>query len=1497
LSSGLYPLETVKQMHHICNRVIQGVEIDSITRRVNLYASHASRRLDGRILRPIEEMHRRGGQAGILSVGYGYGIARILSAGGYGEVFDFIEANGLQTNGSRVSEVSFRTGKSSWLTELLSRLSVPPDKAIYIGDARPDEPCFEIVGYPVVSFLATDDFKQHCARKFGAQCVPESEADLQREGVSYVAVAPGTMRVGENVAVTFTLLDGEGRLAGDNVRVALLKGNREVVTAESHINGKGKVEISIPSDLAEGDYQLRISGTGFEDRTSVRVEKSLLVFLETDKPIYKPGQTIHIRVITLNSDLRPLSETVTVEALDAKGIKIFRRTVETDEYGMATLDLPLSTEPNLGVWKINGLVADERAQLDVRVERYVLPKYEIRANLPREWFMVNEPIRGSVTAEYSFGKAVRGELKITASRYVGEWEEYATFTKQIDGETHFEIPPVRYVAGVPGARGMGNIILDITVTERATGYQEKISKLLTVSETSLSIQIIPEGTVFKPWLPFSFLIVTETPDNKPSEAAVAVTITYLNEQFREVKTEQMTIITQNGKGIVSVTPPNQSTTLQIHASAEGARASRSLVAGYSPSGSFIHVEQVSEGIPQVGQQIVFRVHSTRETASFYYEVISRGKVVFTDFTRSNEIAFVVTPQMAPSARLLVYQILPNGEVAADFIPFKVQADYPHKVTVNFSQEEARPGDEIGIEVNTEGESRVGIVAVDRSVFILAENRLNLQQVFDELERLYMRPQVELHEVHFHSGIVTRGARDVFVDTGVVVLSNKTVPEGREHESPWRLKVMAEGAPVPVAAPLVDAGEAGVGGGLAEVERVRQFFPETWLWQDILTDSDGRGFLNVEVPDSITTWMLRAVAISKENGFGIGEAQLKAFQPFFFKIDLPYSSIRGEEFPVKVAIYNYLDEAQNVQVEIEKGEWFDLLDQPVKWVDIAANDIGGVEFMISPRKLGINDIKITARSRQAADAMIKTVIVEPEGVSREIVENLTLSGGTSRIVDTGIPPFVIEDSGRVYLAITSSFLTQTIEGLEGLLRMPFGCGEQNMILFAPNVYITKYLRESGQLKPEIMAKAEKLMITGYQRQLTYRRGDGSFSAFGESDKEGSLFLTAFVLRCFSQAKGLIYIDDNILREATDWITAHQKADGSFESVGFVHHQEIMGGLSGKTALTAYVAIGLMEAGESIASGRAVLYLEKQLGDIVDPYVMAITAYALALAGSELKDEAYEKLMAFAEEDEDGLHWGGRHAIISPGEAGRSPAMPQPGMPQSAAIEATAYATLALIEHRDAFNASRAARWLVSQRNAYGGYGSTQDTVVALQALTEYSSGLQADVDLRVTIAAGGEKKELLINRDNFDVLQVVEVPVNEQVTINVSGKGEAIAQVVKRFNLPDATAGEEQILTINVDYDTTAVEVNDLIEVSVEIEFNPPVPMEAGMVVLDISIPTGFAPVVDSVAGVVERQETIKRYEVAGRKVIFYIENMLAGERISFSFDVQVMYPVRAKGVT
>ncbi|MCJ7769467.1 MAG: hypothetical protein MUO92_03200, partial [Dehalococcoidales bacterium] len=134
---------------------------------------------------------------------------------------------------------------------------------------------------------------------------------------------------------------------------------------------------------------------------------------------------------------------------------------------------------------------------------------------------------------------------------------------------------------------------------------------------------------------------------------------------------------------------------------------------------------------------------------------------------------------------------------------------------------------------------------------------------------------------------------------------------------------------------------------------------TWLWEEIIVGSDGKFSIPVTVPDTITTWMLHAVAISKDTGLGMAEDALVAFQPFFLKVDLPYSAIRGEEFPVKVAVYNYLEQPQEVLVEIEEEGWFELLDENAKTITIGANDISGVDFMIKPEGLGINEFKITA----------------------------------------------------------------------------------------------------------------------------------------------------------------------------------------------------------------------------------------------------------------------------------------------------------------------------------------------------------------------------------------------------------------------------------------------------------------------------------------------------------------------------------------------------------
>ena len=197
----------------------------------------------------------------------------------------------------------------------------------------------------------------------GCCCQPVAAAE------SYVAVVPQVLHGGTTEAISLSLFSGDSLVPG-RVEVALLKAGETVVRKQGTIDGKGIIELAIP-DVEEGEYEILVKGNGFEDKASVRVEKSLLIFLESDKPIYKPGQTIHIRVVTLNSELRPVNESVTVEILDAKGIKIFRQEVATDDYGLASLELPVSSEPNLGTWKINAAAQETKTQLDVRVERYV----------------------------------------------------------------------------------------------------------------------------------------------------------------------------------------------------------------------------------------------------------------------------------------------------------------------------------------------------------------------------------------------------------------------------------------------------------------------------------------------------------------------------------------------------------------------------------------------------------------------------------------------------------------------------------------------------------------------------------------------------------------------------------------------------------------------------------------------------------------------------------------------------------------------------------------------------------------------------------------------------------------------------------------------------------------------------------------------------------------------------------------------------------------------
>ncbi|KAM6466539.1 LOW QUALITY PROTEIN: CD109 antigen [Liasis olivaceus] len=145
------------------------------------------------------------------------------------------------------------------------------------------------------------------------------------------------------------------------------------------------------------------------------------------------------------------------------------------------------------------------------------------------------------------------------------------------------------------------------------------------------------------------------------------------------------------------------------------------------------------------------------------------------------------------------------------------------------------------------------------------------------------------------------------------------------------------------------------------------------------------------------------------------------------------------------------------------------------------------------------------------------------------------------------------------------LSPSISGLESLVKMLYDCGEQDMINFAPNIYIQDYLSKTGNLQTKFKSKVVSYMREGYQRKLLYKRPDGSFNAFCKSDPSG-----IFVLRSFVQVQPYIDTDLYILETAA-WILSRLKFSGE----GRVLRTELQGGTSCSLSHTAYILTALLE----------------------------------------------------------------------------------------------------------------------------------------------------------------------------------------------------------------------------------------------------------------------------------------------------------------------------------
>ncbi|KAI8799066.1 BgTEP3.p1 [Biomphalaria glabrata] len=469
--------------------------------------------------------------------------------------------------------------------------------------------------------------------------------------------------------------------------------------------------------------------------------------------------------------------------------------------------------------------------------------------------------------------------------------------------------------------------------------------------------------------------------------------------------------------------------------------------------------------------------------------------------------------------------------------------------------------------------------------------------------------------------------------------------------------------------------------------------------------------------------------------------------------------------------------------------------------VEAGEAISVYFPIFPHELGKIDIEVKAQSTSAADAVRRQLLVEAEGIPKTknypILIDLT-EGRTSfsQTINLPLPSNTVKDSQRTRFSVVGDLMGPTIAGLDALLQMPTGSGEQNMVNLAPNIYVVNYLQSVNQLSTDIKSKAFHFMEKGYQRELMYRHPDGSFSNFGSNDTSGNIWLTAFVVKIFHQAQGHIYIDDNVLIEALQWIVTQQNPDGSFQLPS-------KGQAGSSVVLTLHVLISLFENEDVLvedniveARGKALTFVESEVDKTNDLYVLSLAAYTFQLAGSTRVQAVLDKLELRATVKGGRKHW------ILPEQPKKKTTLNYPNQTKSIDIEITSYVLLTYAARGNLVAGKSIMWWLAEQRNSQGGFPTARCSIIALNALAVFAEKTyRNNFNMKITAKVAPQKMlQYRIDRTNALILQSGEVSdVPAQVQIEATGSGLVLAQIAVSFNV------ESEIFRTTFDLKVTLVE--------------------------------------------------------------------------------------------
>ncbi|XP_011185796.2 thioester-containing protein 1 allele R1 [Zeugodacus cucurbitae] len=1110
-------------------------------------------------------------------------------------------------------------------------------------------------------------------------------------------------------------------------------------------------------DITNGAYSLKakgLSGIIFENSTNLEfVENPPMVLLQTDKGMYKFGETIQFRAVFLDQYLLPakVSQQISLVLKDSQNTTIERFDDVVLDTGVYKGKINLAEQVTSGIWSLQVFLGQNMlTHKTIDVKQYDLPLFEVDLDLPSHVSLREKEFIIKVKAYYTFGKPIFGTcaLAFNVSRD-------RTVRKQFnleDGQLEITIKTREL-----GAR-LRPIPIDVEVADIATQTSRKISKTIIIVANHYRIST-PDVTHECSGQDETFLYRAQISQSngKPINTDREVYVTIDARTKDDVTTETiLAYAEENGNVDVEIECGNNAN-INVTIKYDNAQ-STGVVQLYHQDESGEGGIYVKTQFPTVNEQMEVRLITPEAFTSFVCMIVGRGNIVYSNvikvpnggWTQAHTFSVTPTHEMMPDAHIFAY-FFKNGKMFYYETTFSVINEFKNTISID-ANEVVKPGTFIQLSVDTEPNSYVGLLGMDKSVLLLKEgNDFNAKAIFDDLRHSLEKSKIS-------------GRHGPGIISGLVTMTNAHYIENK------------------------NLGELGPVNQRSNKPIIRRNFFETFAFFDF-TSEDGHDEIQQKIPDTITTWVITGFSLNPKTGFTLTTTptHIRTFLNFFVTLKLPQSVKLGEIIELEATIFNYSPTNVRASVTLEtQNDEFEFFSNPndkkhTVREEVTKERTKTVKFKIRPKVVGMITLKITAQSMFVTDVIVKKLKVEHEGIPVFENKDFFIKGDESKPFRLDIPQNIVPGSEHIEISVRDFVMGSMLnlinngENFDQLITSPTGCGEQNMVRLVPNLMVLKYLQSTSASNQAIVQLAKSHLQIGYQRELTYKVSDYSYSTWGGAP--GNTWLTSYVIRIFNEAKSYIYVDENIIKNGLNFLRSKQEADGSFREDGSLYDFVTLNKLS----VTASVVLTFLENKQYLDQYKKVIddgikYITANVKQNNDMRAKALSLYVLHLRNDPMVEELLNILETKAKTSGDHKWW--QHT----------------DSPANIDVYVTGYILMTMIELNKPV--TPIIKWIVSKRNSNGGFASTFETEVGLRALSiyaaryrEHGSTLEIDVfshnQLMHTFKVGDKNK---------DINKIIELPKNtRELQFTAAGSGTATFQISYHYNTLEPQTG---VFTIN-----------------------------------------------------------------------------------------------------